>query len=71
MRIRQQNYSRHQVPIDIQYGDSGWVGKQSMARPTSQQQQQRFIDNNQRYRSQDQLRSTSIPVVAQDSSAAI
>ncbi|CAF4399590.1 unnamed protein product [Rotaria socialis] len=76
MRIRQQNYSRHQVPIDIQYGDSGWVGKQSMARPTSQQQQQqqqqqRFIDNNQRYRSQDQLRSTSIPVVTQDSSATI
>ncbi|CAF2715042.1 unnamed protein product [Rotaria sp. Silwood2] len=75
MHIRQQNYSRQQVPIDIQYGDSGWVGKQSMARTTSQQQQQqqqqqqRFIDNNQRYRSQDQLRSTSIPVFTQDTSA--
>ncbi|CAF0720973.1 unnamed protein product [Rotaria sp. Silwood1] len=67
MNIRQQNYSRQQVPIDIQYGDSGWVGKQSMGRPTSQQQQ-RFIDNNQRYRSQDQLRSTSIPVFTQDTS---
>jgi hypothetical protein len=64
MNTRQQNYIRRQVPVDIQYGDSGWVGKQSMASPISQQQ--RFIDNNQRYRSQDQLRSASIPVFNQD-----
>ncbi|UJR26280.1 hypothetical protein I4U23_007619 [Adineta vaga] len=73
MNIRQQNYNRRPVPIDIQYGDSGWVGKQSatMTRPVSQQQQ-RFVDNNsQRYRSQDQLRSTSIPVFSQDPSATI
>ncbi|CAF1150695.1 unnamed protein product [Adineta steineri] len=71
MNIRQQNYNRRQVPIDIQYGDSGWVGKQSMGRPVSQQQQQRFVDNSQRYRSQDQLRSTSIPVFSHDSAATI
>lgn len=72
MRIRQ-NYSRQQVPIDIQYGDSGWVGKQSASRPVSQQQQQQQqrFDHNQRYRSQDQLRSTSIPVTTQDSSTII
>jgi hypothetical protein len=74
MNIRQQNHIRRQVPVDIQYGDSGWVGKQSMSRPVSQQQQQqqqqqRFVDNNQYYRSQDQLRSTSIPVFNQDPSA--
>jgi hypothetical protein len=71
MNIRQQNYNRRHVPVDIQYGDSGWVGKQPMQRPISQQQQQRFVDNNQRYRSQDQLRSTSIPVFNQDPSATI
>ncbi|CAF1084668.1 unnamed protein product [Rotaria sordida] len=72
MNIRQQNYFRQQVPIDIQYGDSGWVGKQSTIRPISQQQQQqRFIDNNQRYRSQDQLRSASIPIFTQDTSTTI
>jgi hypothetical protein len=72
MNIRQQNHIRRQVPVDIQYGDSGWVGKQSMGRPVSQQQQQqRFVDNNQRYRSQDQLRTTSIPVFNQDPTATI
>ncbi|CAF0815971.1 unnamed protein product [Adineta ricciae] len=74
MNIRQQSYNRRPVPIDIQYGDSGWVGKQSatMTRPVSQQQQQRFVDNSsQRYRSQDQLRSTSIPVFSQEASATI
>ena len=85
MNIRQQNYARRQVPVDIQYGDSGWVGKQSMTRPMSQQQQQqqqRYIDNNnqryrqqqqqqQQYHSQDQLRSTSIPVFSHDPSATI
>lgn len=69
MHIRQQNHIRRQVPVDIQYGDSGWVGKQPVHRPVSQQQ--RFIDNNQRYRSQDQLRSASIPVFSQDPSATI
>jgi hypothetical protein len=69
MHIRQQNHIRQQVPVDIQYGDSGWVGKQQTSRPVSQQQ--RFVDSNQRYRSQDQLRSTSIPVFNQDSSATI
>lgn len=71
MNTRQQHYNRRPVPIDIQYGDSGWVGKQSatMGRPMSQQQQ-RFMDHNsQRYRSQDQLRSTSIPVYNQEGSA--
>ncbi|CAF1087946.1 unnamed protein product [Adineta ricciae] len=74
MNTRQQSYNRRPVPIDIQYGDSGWVGKQSatMTRPVSQQQQQRFVDNSsQRYRSQDQLRSTSIPVFSQETSATI
>lgn len=76
MNIRQQNHIRRQVPVDIQYGDSGWVGKQQTSRPVSQQQQQqqqqqRFVDNNQRYRSQDQLRSTSIPVFNHDPSATI
>jgi len=69
MHIRQQNHIRQQVPVDIQYGDSGWVGKQPAPRLVSQQQ--RFVDNNQRYRSQDQLRSTSIPVFNQDPSATI
>jgi hypothetical protein len=69
MNIRQQNHVRRQVPVDIQYGDSGWVGQQPNGRPVSQQQ--RFFDNNQRYRSQDQLRSTSIPVFNQDPSATI
>jgi hypothetical protein len=69
MNTRQQSYARRPVPVDIQYGDSGWVGKQPMARPVSQQQ--RFVENTQRYRSQDQLRSTSIPVFSQDSSATI
>lgn len=67
MHIRQHNHSYRQAPVDIQYGDSGWVGKQPVTRPVSQQQ--RFVDSNQRYRSQDQLRSTSIPVYAQDFSA--
>ena len=66
MHIRQQSYARRPVPIDVQYGDSGWVGKQPMSRPTSQQQQQQqqrvMESSQQRYRSQDQLRSTSIPV---------
>ena len=69
MNIRQQGYSRRQVPVDMQYGDSGWVGKQSVTRPISQQQ--RFMDDNQHYRSQDQIRSTSIPVYMQESSTAI
>lgn len=43
-----------QVPVDVQYGDSGWVGHQSMSRTNN---------NNQRYQqTQDQHRSTSIPV---------
>jgi len=42
-----------QVPVDIQYGDSGWIGNQSMSRT-----------NNQRYhQTQEQYRGTSIPVV--------
>jgi hypothetical protein len=74
MHIRQQNYNRRQVPVDIQYGDSGWVGKQPQTRPISQQQ--RFIDDNARYRqqqyhSQDQLRSASIPVFSHDPSATL
>ena len=77
MNTRQQHHIRRQVPVDFQYGDSGWVGKQPISRPVSQQQQQqqqqqqRFVDNNQRYRSQDQLRSTSIPVFSHDPSATI
>ena len=90
MQIRQQSYGRRPVPVDIQYGDSGWVGKQSMPRPHSQQQQQhqyqqqqqqqqqQMMDTNQQryrqqqqhqYHSQDQLRSTSIPVFSHDPSA--
>jgi hypothetical protein len=74
MHIRQQNYNRRQVPVDIQYGDSGWVGKQPQTRPISQQQ--RFVDDNARYRqqqyhSQDQLRSASIPVFSHDPSATL
>lgn len=72
MHIRHQNYPRRQVPVDVQYGDSGWVGKQPMSKPVPQQQPpQRFVDNNQRYRSQDQLRSTSIPTFTHDPSATI
>ena len=42
-----------QVPVDVQYGDSGWVGHQSMAR----------TNNNQRYQqTQEQHRGASIPV---------
>ena len=83
MHIRQGNFGRRPVPVDVQYGDSGWVGKQPMPRPQSQQQQQHqhqqqgYIDqHSQRYRapqyhSQDQLRSTSIPVFSHDPSANI
>lgn len=46
-----------QVPVDVQYGDSGWVGHQSMART-----------NNQRYhQTQEQHRGTSIPVFSRQS----
>ena len=45
------------VPVDVQYGDSGWVGHQSMGRT-----------NNQRYyQTQEQHRSTSIPVFSHHS----
>ena len=85
MQIRQQSYGRRPAPVDIQYGDSGWVGKQSVSRPHSQQQyqqqqqqqqqrmmdphQQRYRQQQQQYHSQDQLRSTSIPVFSHDPSA--
>ena len=83
MNIRQQSFGRRPVPVDIQYGDSGWVGKQPMPRPASQQQQQQqqqqqriFESNSRQYRqpqyySQDQLRSTSIPVFSQDGSVTL
>ena len=46
-----------QVPVDIQYGDSGWVGNQSMSRT-----------NNQRYhQTQEQYRGTSVPVTTHHS----
>jgi hypothetical protein len=46
-----------QVPVDVQYGDSGWVGNQSMSRA-----------NNQRHhQTQEQYRGTSIPVVTHHS----
>ena len=46
-----------QMPVDVQYGDSGWVGNQSVSRT-----------NNQRYYpTQDQYRSTSIPVFSHHS----
>jgi hypothetical protein len=59
MNTRQYNdHGYRQIPIDVHYGDNGWIDKQ----PNSQQQY-RFMDNNQRYRqTQDQIRSTSIPV---------
>jgi hypothetical protein len=80
MHIRQQGYGRRPVPVDIQYGDSGWVGKSTLARPQSQQQAyptQRMVDvNGARYRqpqyhSQDQLRSNSIPVFSHETSSTL
>jgi len=66
MNTRQYNSEYRQIPVDTQYADSGWVGNQSM--PRTHSQQKRFNDNNQHYRpTQDQLRSTSIPVFSQNS----
>jgi hypothetical protein len=60
------------IPVDVQYGDHGWTGNQSMTKANyqqkQQQHQQRFMDNNQRYhQTQEQLRSTSIPVFSHHS----
>jgi len=66
MNTRQYISGYRQIPVDIQYGDNGWIGNQSMTRTNTQQQQ--YIDNNQRYRpTQEQFRSTSIPVFSHHS----
>jgi hypothetical protein len=67
MNTRQYHSGYRPVPVDIQYGNNGWIENQSMARTNSQQQ--KFIDNNnQRYRpTEEQFRSTSIPVFSHHS----
>jgi hypothetical protein len=67
MNTRQYNSGYRQIPVDIQYGDNGWIGNQSIQRTNSQQQKN--FDTNQRYhQTQEQFRSTSIPVFSHQSS---
>ncbi|CAF1085922.1 unnamed protein product [Adineta steineri] len=66
VNTRQYINEYRQIPVDVQFGDSGWVGNQTMSRSNSQQQ--RFNDYNQSYRqAQDHYRGASIPVYTQHS----
>jgi hypothetical protein len=63
MNTRQQY---RQIPVDRQHFDRLWGGNQSTARTNTEQQ--KLLDNNQRYhQTQEQFRSTSIPVFSHHS----